>query len=145
MTRPCHHDATHRHSVLAGDCHGQCCRPSTRDGMSHLCDSTVPVRQCGETMHWQPHANTPLFYFARPPENVCGPQIVDFFFGFAWGFCIENCRGCLVNFFWSPFPTKRNTKTPQKFREKFGANSGQNSGQKFKQKSGNFRSATFLT
>ena len=31
---------------------------------------------------------------------------VDFFFEFAWEFCIEKWRGFLVNFFWSPFPTK---------------------------------------
>ena len=40
---------------------------------------------------------------------------------FAWGFRIEKRRGFLVNFFWSPFPTKRSTKTPQKiFGTEFG-------------------------
>ena len=28
---------------------------------------------------------------------------------FTWDFCIEKWRGFLVNFFWSPFPTKRST------------------------------------
>ena len=64
-------------------------------------------------------------YFARSPENFCG----DFFFEFAWGFCIEKWRGFLVNLFWSPSPTKRSTKTPLNNSEQ---NSGQNSGQKFK-------------
>ena len=55
-------------------------------------------------------------------------HFVNMFFVFAWEFCIEKWRGFLVNFFWSPFPTKRSTKTPQKIRgnfgEKFGAKSG---------------------
>ena len=57
---------------------------------------------------------------------------VDFFSGFAWGFCIEKCRGFLVNFFWSPFPTKRSTKTPQKIRGKFGVKFGAKFGTKIR-------------
>ena len=49
---------------------------------------------------------------------------VDFFFEVDWGFCIEKWRGFLVNFFWSPSPTKRSTKTPGKLRGKFGAKFG---------------------
>ena len=58
-------------------------------------------------------------------------DFVNIFSVFAWEFCIEKWRGFLVNFFWSPFPTKRSTKTPQKFGENSETNSGQNSGQKF--------------
>ena len=46
-----------------------------------------------------------------------------------------------MNFFWSPSPAKRSTKTPQK---KIGENSERTSGQNSKN-SGNFRSATLLT
>ena len=56
---------------------------------------------------------------------------VDFSFEFAWEFCIEKGRGFLVNFFWSPFPTKRSTKTPQTIRGKFGAKFGAKFGMKF--------------
>ena len=66
------------------------------------------------------------FYFASSPE-----KIVNIFFVFAWEFCIEKWRGFLVNFFWSPFPTKRSTKTPQKFRGKFGEKFGAKSRTKF--------------
>ena len=55
-------------------------------------------------------------YFARSPERFCE----YFLFVLAWEFCIEKWRGFLVNFFWSPFPTKRSTKTPRKIRLKFG-------------------------
>ena len=40
-------------------------------------------------------------------------------------FALKNAGQVLVNFFWSPFPTKRSTTTPQKLR----GNSEQNSGQ----------------
>ena len=43
------------------------------------------------------------FYFARSPEII----FVDFFFEFAWEFCIEKWRGFLVNFSWCPFPTNK--------------------------------------
>ena len=73
-------------------------------------------------------------YFAQSPENFCGS-----FFEFAWEFCIEKWRGFLVNFFWSPFPTKRSTKNPQKIRGNSEQNSGQNSGRKFEK----FRKLSF--
>ena len=57
-----------------------------------------------------------LSYFACSPEKNC-----EYFFVFAWEFCIEKWRGFLVNFFWSPFPTKRSTKSPRKIRGKVGA------------------------
>ena len=66
--------------------------------------------------------------FTPPPQK----NFVDFLFGFAWGFCIEKWRGLLVNFFWSPFPTKRSTKTPQKTRGKFGAKFGAKFGTKIR-------------
>ena len=51
-------------------------------------------------------------------RNVTLPALqkhfVNLFFVFAWEFCIEKRRGFLVNFFWSPFPTKRSAKTPRK-------------------------------
>ena len=52
------------------------------------------------------------------------------FFVFAWEFCIEKCRGFLVNFFWSPSPTKRSTKNPRKIRGELGAKFGANFGMK---------------
>ena len=57
-------------------------------------------------------------------------HFVNIFFVFAWEFCIEKWRGFLVNFFWSPFPTKRSTKNPRKIRGKFGAKFGAKSGTK---------------
>ena len=64
-------------------------------------------------------------------------KLVNIFFVVAWEFCIEKWRGFLVNFFWSPFPTKRSTKTPQnKFGENSERNSGQTPGQKFEEKFG---------
>ena len=59
------------------------------------------------------------FYFACSPEEFC-----EFFFVFAWEFCIEKWREFLVNCFWSPSPTKRSTKSPRKIRGKFGAKFG---------------------
>ena len=53
---------------------------------------------------------------------------VNIFFVFAWEFYIGKWRGFLVNFFWSPYPTKRSTKSPRKIRGKFG--------EKFRAKSG---------
>ena len=71
--------------------------------------------------------------FARSPENFCG-----FFLQiFAWEICIERWRGFFVIFSWSPFPTKRSTKTPQKVRGKIRDEILKNLG--------NFRSATFPT
>ena len=57
-------------------------------------------------------------------------NFVNIFFVFAWEFCIEKWRGFLVNFFWSPFPTKRSTKNPRKIRGKFRAKFGAKSGTK---------------
>ena len=61
-----------------------------------------------------------------------------FFFVFAWEFCIDKWRGFLVNFFWSPFPTKRSTETPQKFRGKFGAKFGAKFGTRTRRIRGTF-------
>ena len=61
-------------------------------------------------------------YFACSPEEFC-----EYFFVFAWEFCIEKWRGFLVNFFWSPSPTKAR-KILENFRENSEQNSGQNSG-----------------
>ena len=36
-----------------------------------------------------------------------------------------------MNFFWSPSPTKRSTKSPREIRENSEQKKGQNSGQKF--------------
>ena len=68
-------------------------------------------------------------YFARSPERFC-----EYFFVFAWEFCIEKWRRFLVNFFWSPSPTKRSTKHPRKFRGKFGAKFGAKFGTKIRGK-----------
>ena len=57
-------------------------------------------------------------------------NFVNMFFLFAWEFCIEKRRGFLVSFFWSPFPTKRSTKSPRKIRGKFGAKFGAKFGTK---------------
>ena len=72
-------------------------------------------------------------YFARSPENFCG-----FFFEFAWEFCIEKCRGFLVIFFGSPFPTKRSTKTSRIIRGKFWAKFGAKFGTKNRKIRGTF-------
>ena len=65
--------------------------------------------------------------------------IVDFLLEFAWKYCVEKWRGFLVNFFWSPFPTKGSSKTPEKiWREIRGKIQVENS-----RYSGNFRSAPF--
>ena len=58
-------------------------------------------------------------------------NFVNIFFVFAWEFCIEKWRGFLVNFFWSPSPTKQSTKNPRKIRGKFGAKFGAKFGTKF--------------
>ena len=69
-------------------------------------------------------------------ENLTLPALqktfVYVFFEFAWEFYIEKWRGFLVNFFWSPFPTKRSTKTPQKIRGKSGAKFGTKFGTKIR-------------
>ena len=59
-------------------------------------------------------------------------NFVNIFFVFAWEFCIEKWRGFLVNFIWSPSPTKRSTKNPRKFRGKFGAKFGAKFGTKIR-------------
>ena len=71
------------------------------------------------------------------PQKITLPafkeDIVNIFFVFAWEFCIEKWRGFLVNFFWSPSPTKRSTKSPQKTRGKFGAKFGSKFGMKIRE------------
>ena len=57
-------------------------------------------------------------------------HFVNIFFVFAWEVYTGKWRGFLVNFFWSPYPTKRSTKTPQKIRGKFGEKFGAKSGTK---------------
>ena len=70
-------------------------------------------------VHTEGRAEFEISYFACSPENFCG-----FFLRLCLGICIEKRWGFLVNFFWSPFPTKRSTKTHQKIRGKFGAKFG---------------------
>ena len=72
--------------------------------------------------------------FIPPPLNCKSLCLLSrrilwiFFFVFAWEFCIEKWRGFLVNFFWSPSPTKRSTKSPWKIRGKIRAENSKNSG-----------------
>ena len=66
---------------------------------------TTTLQKCG------------IRYFACSPESFGG-----FLFSFAWEFCIEKRQGFLVNFFWSPFPTKTRQKSRGKFRAQFGGN-----------------------
>ena len=75
-----------------------------------------------------------LCNFEQPSFTLPALQknFVNIFFVFAWEFCIEKWRGFLVNFFWSPSPTKRSTKTPQKIRGKFGAKFGAKFGTKIR-------------
>ena len=47
-------------NVLASDCRARFGRPSTRRGCRIYVIVQLPVRPCGETMHWQANANTPL-------------------------------------------------------------------------------------
>ena len=77
-------------------------------------------------------------YIGTAPKRTWGSFVtrdpfsyfVNNFFVFAWEFCIEKWRVFLVNFFWSPSPTKRSTKSPRKIRGKFGAKFGAKSGTK---------------
>ena len=65
-------------------------------------------------------------------------HFVNILFVFAWECCIEKRRGFLVNFFWSPFPTKRSTKTPRKFGENSEQNWGRKCGPKISKIRGTF-------
>ena len=71
-----------------------------------------------------------------PAHLVTRPALqknfVNIFFVFAWEFYIEKWREFLVNFFWSPSPTKRSTKSPRKNRGKFGAKFGAKFGTKIR-------------
>ena len=58
---------------------------------------------------------------------------VDFLFEFTWRFGIEKCRGFWVSSFWSPSPTKRSTKTTQKFGENPDQNSGRQKQKKIRE------------
>ena len=71
-------------------------------------------------------------------------HFVNIFLVFAREFCIENRQGFLVNFFWSPFPTKRSTKTPRKIRGKFGAEFGAKFGTKIRKIRGTCDSGELL-
>ena len=75
-------------------------------------------------------------FWGYPAVRVALPALqknfVNIFFVFAWEFCIEKWRGFLVNFFWSPSPTKRSTKNPRKIRGKFGAKFGAKFGTKIR-------------
>ena len=67
-----------------------------------------------------------------------------FFFGFAWGFCIQKCRGFLVSFFFSGLRFPRNEA--RKLLERFGKNRSKLRGKirdENSKNSENFRSATF--
>ena len=58
---------------------------------------------------------------------------MDFFFEFAWEFCIEKWRGFLVNFFSGlRLPQNEARKVLEKFGENSEQNSGQNSGRNFR-------------
>ena len=59
-------------------------------------------------------------------------NFVNIFFVFDWEFCIEKWWGFLVNFFWSPSPTKESTKSLRKIRGKFGAKLGAKFGTKIR-------------
>ena len=84
--------------------------------------------------NWRTEIGNSFRYFASSPEKFCE----YFFFVFPWEFCVEKWRGFLVDFFWSPFPTKRSTKTPQKIRGKFGKEFGAKSGTKIRKIRGTF-------
>ena len=87
---------------------------------------------------------TPYFYnasghFARIITlPALQKHFVNIFLVFAWELCIEKWWGFLVNFFWSPFPTKRSTKNPRKIREKSGAKFGAKFGTKILKIRGTF-------
>ena len=100
---------------------------------------TVPSPNRNRT---EPNRGHPGFATPRRCPNLTLPPLqknfVNIFFVLAWEFCIEKWRGFLVNFFWSPFPTKRSTKTPQKIRGKFGAKFGAKFGTKIRKIRGTF-------
>ena len=111
----------------------------------------VPLRHWQYLVHlavpiWAHSANPPrqktpdrafikgIFKRKRPIIDLPALQknFMNIFFVFAWEFCIEKWQGFLVNFFWSPSPTKRSTKSPRKIRGKFGAKSGAKFGTKIR-------------
>ena len=78
----------------------------------------------------------------QKPETVTLPALqktfLDFFVRTCLGILHWKWRGFLVIFFWSPSPTKRTTKTPQKNRGKFGAKFGAKLGTKIRKIRGTF-------
>ena len=116
--------------MFEGTCaHGICRGRSTNYGKKFPTD---PLLRGAESMVMKCHGNVRgdvrVNFVTLPALHK---NFVNIFFVFAWEFCIEKWGGFLVNFFWSPSPTNRSTKSPRKIRGKFGANSGQNSGRKF--------------
>ena len=107
------------------------------DPLTELIRLHVPLRQVQE------HRVILLFsILPRGPQDchcACSPEtFCESFFVFAREFCIEKRRGFLVNFFWSPFPTKGSTKTPRIILGKFGAKSGAKFGTKIRKIRGTF-------
>ena len=96
----------------------------------------------GRTTHFENLLRIWILHEACYCMNVILPALqkhfVNIFFVFAWEFCIEKWRGFLVNFFWSPLPTKRSTKNPRKIRGKFGAKFGAKFGTKIQKIRGAF-------
>ena len=77
------------------------------------------------------------YYFTLPALQK---TFVDYFFEFAWEFCIERCGGFLVGFSGLHFPRNEARKF---LKKKSGGNSEQNSGQNWGRKFENFGELAF--
>ena len=75
-------------------------------------------------LHWRLTSCDDISYFACSPETLGW----IFFSCLPGNLALKKGRDFWVNFFWSPFPTKRSTKTPQKIGGKFGAKFGEKFG-----------------
>ena len=105
-------------------------------GMASQDLSNAKTTILGATLGEPTHQKIFICYFASCPERCC-----DYFFRICLGFSHRKMAGIFGVFLGSPFPTKRNTKTPQKLRGNFQAKFGA----KTPKSPEKFRSATFLT
>ena len=93
----------------------------------YLLEATVQIVHASENRPVGGHHAWGQLLLCLLSETFC-----EYFFVFAWEFCIESGGDFLVNSFWSPFPMKQSTKNPRKIRGKFGAKFGAKSGTKIR-------------
>ena len=77
-------------------------------------------------------------YFACSPEEFC-----EYFFRVCLGILHWEMAGISGDFFWSPSPTKRSTKSPRKIQGKFGAKFGAKFGTKIRKNFGELSFCNF--